>query len=144
MGCFSSVDICLRKTSVVSITNHSTLLLRSHIILYLENFYYKNPLSSAVMASPVRPDKSNLLKAGGYNFTMGDVEQIYGLYSYQNWTLWEIKGRRFQEASIKQIAVVVSHGQMDQEQLPYTQRGRFTYDPDLIDLNEFNVGQPSQ
>jgi len=96
------------------------------------------------MASPVRPDKSNLLKAGGYNFTMGDVEQIYGLYSYQNWTLWEIKERRFQEASIKQIAVVVSHGQMDQEQLPYTQRGRFTYDPDLIDLNEFNVGQPSQ
>ena len=96
------------------------------------------------MASPLRPGKSNMLQTGGYNFTMGDVEQIYELYSYHNWTLWEIKERRFQEASIKQIAVAVSHGQMDQEQLPYTQRGRFTYDPDLIDLNEFNVGQPSQ
>ena len=96
------------------------------------------------MTSPLRPGKSNILKTGGYNFTMEDVEQIYGLYSYHNWTLWEIKERRFQEASIKQLAVAVSHGQMDQEQLPYTQRAGFTYDPEAIDLSNFHVGEPSQ
>merc|ERR1712121_468866 len=127
-----------------SLRNHNTLLLRSHILLSLEDFYFAKPLSSSVMAVPLQPGKSNLLKVGGYNFTMEDVEQIYTLYSDHNSTLWEIKERRFQEASIKQLAVAVLHGQMDKEQLPYTQRGRFTYDPDLIDLNEFNVGQPSQ
>ena len=67
------------------------------------------------MAVPLRPGKSNLLKVGGYNFTMEDVEQIYTLYSDHNSTLWEIKERRFQEPSIKQLAVAVSHGQMDKE-----------------------------
>ena len=43
------------------------------MILYLENSYFKNPLSSAVMTSPLRPGKSNMLKTGGYNFTMEDV-----------------------------------------------------------------------
>ena len=45
-----------------------------------------------------------MLKTGGYTFTMEDVEQIYQHYSYTNWTLWQIKERRFQLASInKQI-----------------------------------------
>ena len=95
------------------------------------------------MAVPLRPGKSNLLKVGGYNFTMEDVEQIYALYSHHNWTLWEIKERRFQEPSIKQLAVAVSHGQMDKEKKTYYQRAGFTYDPEDIDLFEFNVGIPS-
>ena len=92
----------------------------------------------------LRPGKSNMLKTGGYNFTMEAVEHIYKLYSYQIWTLWQIKEGRFQVASIKQLAVAISHAQMDREQLPYTQRAGFTYDPDAIDLSHFNVGQPSQ
>ena len=96
------------------------------------------------MASPLRPGKSNMLKAGSYNFHMEDVEMIYNLYSYHNWTLWIIKERRFEKASIEQIAVAVSHGRMDKEKIPYYQRARFTYDPDDIDLSEFNVGHPTQ
>ena len=96
------------------------------------------------MAVQLRRGKSTLLKVSGFNFTMEEVEEIYSLYSLQNWTLWEIKERRFQQASIKQIAVAVSYGQMDKEKITYYQRARFTYDPDDIDLSEFNVGHPTQ
>ena len=92
----------------------------------------------------LRPGKSNMLKTGGYTFTMEDVEQIYQHYSYTNWTLWQIKERRFQLASINQLAVALSHAQMDRDQIPYTQRAGFTYDPEAIDLSNFNVGEPSQ
>ena len=85
-----------------------------------------------------------MLKTGGYTFTMEDVEQIYQHYSYTNWTLWQIKERRFQLASINQLAVAISHAQMDRDQIPYTQRAGFTYDPEAIDLSNFNVGEPSQ
>ena len=85
-----------------------------------------------------------MLKAGAYNFHMEDVEMIYALYSYHNWTLWKIKERRFKQASIEEIAVAVLHGRMDKKKLPYYQRARFTYDPDNIDLSEFNLGRPTQ
>ena len=97
-----------------------------------------------IMASPLRPGNSNMLKVGSYNFHMEGVEMIYNLYSYHNWTLWIIKERRFEKASIEQIAVAVSHGRMDKEKIPYYQRARFTYDSDDIDLSEFNVGHPTQ
>ena len=45
---------------------------------------------------------------------MEDVKEIYTLYSINNLTLWEIKERRFREADIKQLAVVVHHGLADQ------------------------------
>ena len=73
------------------------------------------------MAVQLRPGKSNLLKVSGYNFTMEDVEVIYTLYSIHNWTLLEIKERRFIEPSIKQLAVAVNHGLADQENKPYYQ-----------------------
>ena len=85
-----------------------------------------------------------MLKVGSYNFHMEDVEMIYNLYSYHNWTLWIIKERRFEKSSIEQIPVAVSHGRMDKEKKTYFQRATFTYDPDLIDLSEFNVGHPTQ
>ena len=128
---------------MVSIINNTTLLLRSHILLSLHKFVFKNPLSSAVMAVQLRPGKSNLLKVCGYNFTMEDVEVIYTLYSIHNWTLWEIKERRFREPDIKQLAVAVNHGLADKEKKPYYQRPGFTYDPEEIDLTEFKVGIPS-
>ena len=128
---------------MVSIRNNSTLLLRSHLLVSLEKIVFKNPLSSAVMAVQLRPGKSNLLKVSGYNFTMEDVEEIYTLYSINNLTLWEIKERRFREADIKQLAVAVHHGLADQENIPYSQRPGFTYDPEEIDLTDFKVGIPS-
>ena len=113
-----------RKTSVGSLTNHATLLLRSHTILFLYNLYFKTlfPHQSAVMAYPLRPDKSNMLRAGSYKFHKEDVELIYNLYSIDNWTLWLIKESKFEKASIRQIAVAVSHGRMDQEK-KYTFKG---------------------
>ena len=75
---------------------------------------------------------------------MEDVELIYNLYSIDQWTLHEIKESKFENATIRQIAVAVEHGKMDIEKIPYTQRPRHCYDPDDVLLSEFNVGQPSQ
>ena len=110
-----------RKTSVGSLTNHATLLLRSHTILYLDHLYFKTlfPHQSAVMAYQLRPDQSNMLRAGSYMFHMEDVEIIYNLYTIDKWTLWEIKESKFENASIRQIAVAVEHGRMDLDKLPY-------------------------
>ena len=75
---------------------------------------------------------------------MEDVEVIYNLYTIDQWTLWEIKESKFENATIQQIAVAVVHGRMDLEKHPYFQRATNSYDPDAILLSEFNVGHPTQ
>ena len=96
------------------------------------------------MSIQLRPDRSNILRAGSYRFQMEDVELIYKLYEIAKWSLYEIKERKFENATVQQIAVAVAHGRMDVEKLPYFQRATFTYDPDVILLSEFNVGHPAQ
>ena len=49
----------------------------------------------------------------GYNFTMGEVKLIYSFYADDNLSLWEIKETKFNKAQIKDIAVVITHAQMD-------------------------------
>ena len=96
------------------------------------------------MAVQLRPGNSNLLIAGSYKFTKEEVQLIYKLYTTDKCTLWAIKETNFDEAQIEEIAVAVTHGKMDNEQIPYDQRATYTYDPSLIILSEFRVGHPSQ
>ena len=97
------------------------------------------------MAIQLRPPQwSNMLRVGSYRFHMEDVELIHNLYSIDQWTLHEIQESKFENATIRQIAIAVEHGKMDIEKIPYTQRPRHCYDPDDVLLSEFNVGQPSQ
>ena len=55
----------------------------------------------------------NLLQAGTYTFTKGDVCRIYRFYKDDGLALWQIKNQHFQMADIKQIAVAVSHGKIN-------------------------------
>ena len=75
---------------------------------------------------------------------MEDVEVIYKLYTIDKWTLWTIKEWKFENATIRQLAVAVEHGRMDIEKIPYFQRPTLSYDPDNIVIDEFNVGHPTQ
>ena len=75
---------------------------------------------------------------------MEEVQLIYKLYTTYKYTLWAIKETNFNAAQIEEIAVAVTHGKMDIEQIPYDQRVTFTYDPSSIILSEFRVGHPSQ
>ena len=95
------------------------------------------------MAYRLRPDRSNLLRAGCYKINMGDVQMIYHLYTFDQWTLWQIKENRFEDATIRQIAVAVVHGKWDLEKKLFIQRPTFTYYPSEIDLFQFNVGYPT-
>ena len=81
-----------------------------------------------------------MLRVGSYKFHMEDVELIYNLYTIDQWTLWAIKETKFEDAKIVEITVVVNHGQMDLEEIPYFQRPTHSYDPSEILLSEFNVG----
>ena len=56
---------------------------------------------------------------------MEDVEVIYNLYTIDQWTLWEIKESKFENATIRQIAVAIEHGRMDLEKL-HTFKGQHT------------------
>ena len=96
------------------------------------------------MAVQLRPGNSNLLRTGSYKFTMEEVQLIHKLYTTYKYTLWAIKEINFNEAQIEQIAVAVTHGKMDIEQIPYDQRPTFSYDPSSIIVSEFRVGHPSQ
>ena len=71
------------------------------------------------MAVQLRPGNSNLLRAGFYKFTMEEVQLIYKLYTTDKFTLWAIKETNFDEAQREEIAVAVTHGKMDIEQIPY-------------------------
>ena len=95
------------------------------------------------MSYQLRPNFSTVLRAGSYRFQMEDVELIYNLYENAEWTLYQIKERKFENATVRQIAVAVDHGRMDQEKVPYFQRPTFCYDPDVILLSEFRVGHPA-
>ena len=95
------------------------------------------------MSYELRPHFSTILRAGSYHFQMEDVELIYKLYVHAQWTLYKIKKRLFENATVRQIAVAVDHGRMDQEKVPYFQRPTFCYDPDVILLSEFRVGHPA-
>ena len=130
--------------SVASVTNNTTLLFRSHIAVAFAHFLYHDLFhqQSAAMAVQLRPDKSNVLRAGSYKFQMEDVEAVWKLYTIDKWTLWTIKQWFFENATIEQVAVAVLHGGMDIEKVPYFQRATFTYSPDMIVLAEFNVGHP--
>ena len=74
---------------------------------------------------------------------MEEVALIYNLYANAEWTLYQIKERKFENATVQQIAVAVAHGRMDVEKLPYFQRPTFSYDPDVILLSKFRVGHPA-
>ena len=94
------------------------------------------------MPIQLRPGNSTLLDLGSYNFTMEEVKSIYSLYVDDGLSLWEIKEAKFIEAQIQELACVITHAQMDIQQIPYDQRPRFSYDPSSIDLTEFKVGNP--
>ena len=96
------------------------------------------------MSVQLRPGKSTLLIVGSYNFTMEEVKLIYRLYADDKLSLWEIKETKFNEAQIEELAVAITHAQMDKQQIPYDQRPRFSYDPSSIDLSEYRVGHPRQ
>ena len=132
--------------SVASVTNNTTLLFRLHITVAFAHFLYQDLFhqDSVAMAVQLRPDKSNLLRAGSYKFQMEDVEVIYKLYTIDKWTLWTIKEWIFENATIQQLAVAVMHGGMNIEKIPYFDRATFTYSPDNIVLAEFNVGHPTE
>ena len=44
-------------------------------------------------------------------------------------------------ADVKQLAVAILHGMIN---IAYEHMPSFTFDPDMILIDEFNVGQPSQ
>ena len=95
------------------------------------------------MSVKLRPGNSTLLRLGSYNFTMEELKLIYSLYVDDTFSLWEIKESEeshFDEASIEELAQAICHAQWDILQIPYDQRPRHTFDPDSIDLTEFNVG----
>ena len=96
------------------------------------------------MAVQLRPGNSTQLSVGSYNFTMEEVKLIYSLYVDDTLSLWEIKESNFNEAQIEELAVTITHAQMDIQQIPYDQRPRHSYDPSFIDLTEFRVGNPRQ
>ena len=73
----------------------------------------------------------------GYKFTMEEVKLIYSLYADVNLSLWEIMENKFNKAQIEELAVAITHAQMDIQQIPYDQRPRHSYDPSSIDLTEF-------
>ena len=75
---------------------------------------------------------------------MEEVKLIYSLYADDNLSLWEIKETKFNQAQIEELAVAITHAQMDIQQIPYDQRPRHSYDQSLIDLTEFRVGNFSQ
>ena len=84
----------------------------------------------------------NILRAGTYRFTKENVDLIYKLHDRDAWTLWEIKDIYFTDATLQQIAVAVSHGRMDEDNIPFSGRPKHMFDPSLIVLEEFNVGDP--
>ena len=53
-------------------------------------------------------------------------------------TMWMITEQHFPMVDIKELALVIAHGKMSQDP------PRFTLDPDMVELNEFNVGQPKE
>ena len=75
---------------------------------------------------------------------MEEVKLIYSLYADDKLSLWEIKEINFNEAQIKELAVAITHAQMDIQQIPYDQRPRFSYDPRTIVLSEYRIGNSSQ
>ena len=75
---------------------------------------------------------------------MEEVQLIYRLYADDHWTLSQIKQLRFNEAQIQEIACAITHAQLDIQQIPYDQRPRFSFEPSLMDLSEFKVGNSSQ
>ena len=86
------------------------------------------------MAVQLRPGNSTQLSVGSYNFTMEEVKLIYSLYVDDTLSLWEIKESNFNEAQIEELAVAITHAQMDIQQIPYDQRPRHSHDPNSIDL----------
>ena len=96
--------------------------------------------SSLTISVKLRPGKSTLLVAGAYSFTMEEVKLIYSLYPDNKLSLCEIKESNFHEAQIEEIAVAISHAFMDIQKIPYDKRPRLSYDPSIIDLSEYRVG----
>ena len=43
-------------------------------------------------------------------------------------------------ANLREMGVAITHQEMN---LPYNQMPRFTFDPDQIQMDEYNIGQPS-
>ena len=94
------------------------------------------------MAGQLRPGNSTQLALGSYNFTMKEVKEIYSLYVDDSLSLYEIKEAKFVDAQIAELACVITHAQMDIQQVPYDQRPRLSFDPSAVDLTEFTVGNP--
>ena len=51
-----------------------------------------------------------------------------------------IKEQHFPMADIKELELVIAHGKISQD-VPLPQ---FTLNPNMVELNEFNVGQPKE
>ena len=81
-----------------------------------------------------------LLHVGAYIFTREDALNIYRFYSVEHLTFWQIKERHYPMANLREIGVAITHGEMD---LPRNQMPRFTFDTDDLELDEYNIGQPS-
>ena len=74
---------------------------------------------------------------------MEDVELIYNMYEHAQWTLYQIQERLFGTASVRELAVAVTHGRWDQEKRPYFERPKCSYNPANIILSDFRVGDPA-
>ena len=81
-----------------------------------------------------------LLHVGAYIFTREDARNIYKFYSVENLTLWQIKECHYPMANLREIGVAITHGEMD---LPKNKMPRFTFNTDALELDEYNIGQPS-
>ena len=94
------------------------------------------------MAYALQASRRNILRAGTYRFSKEHVDLIYKLHDRDAWTLWDIKDIYFTDATLEQLAIAVSHGRMDADNIPFSGRPRHTFDPSMIVLEEFNVGDP--
>ena len=90
---------------------------------------------------PRRPSVMNyVLHVGSYIFTREDARNIDRLYRGEHLTLWQIKEQHYPMANLNEIAMGIEHGWMD---LPRSQVADYMFSSDEVDMNAYNIGQPS-
>ena len=78
-------------------------------------------------------------RAGNYTFTKAEAERCQSLYRAGS-SVWEIRAQYFKQASLAQICVAITIGIIG---TPYEMIPSAVFDPDLIPLEEWNIGVPN-
>ena len=78
-------------------------------------------------------------RARNYTFTTAEAERCQTLYRAGS-TVSEIRAKYFKQASLAQVCVAITMGFIDR---PYEMIPSEAFDPDLVPLEEWYIGEPN-